>query len=84
MRHAAPVRREIGIRTVFNILGPLTNPAGAQTQLLGVAFPELGETMAEVLRMLGSHRAMIVHGHGGMDELSSPGTPRSGKSAAES
>ena len=73
MRHAAPVRREIGIRTVFNILGPLTNPAGAQTQLLGVAFPELGETMAEVLRMLGSHRAMIVHGHGGMDELSLSG-----------
>ena len=73
MRHAAPVRREIGIRTVFNILGPLTNPARAQTQLLGVAFPELGETMAEVLRMLGSHRAMIVHGHGGMDELSLSG-----------
>ena len=73
MRHAAPVRREIGIRTVFNILGPLTNPAGAQTQLLGVAFPELGEIMAEVLRMLGSHRAMIVHGHGGMDELSLSG-----------
>ncbi len=73
MRHAAPVRREIGIRTVFNILGPLTNPAGAQTQLLGVAFPELGETMAEVLRMLGSRRAMIVHGHGGMDELSLSG-----------
>ena len=73
MRHAAPVRREIGIRTVFNILGPLTNPAGAQTQLLGVAFPELGETMAEVLRTLGSQRAMIVHGHGGMDELSLSG-----------
>ena len=73
MRHAAPVRREIGIRTVFNILGPLTNPAGAQTQLLGVAFLELGETMAEVLRTLGSHRAMIVHGHGGMDELSLSG-----------
>ena len=73
MRHAGPVRREIGIRTVFNILGPLTNPAGAQTQLLGVAFPELGETMAEVLGILGSHRAMIVHGHGGLDELSLSG-----------
>ena len=73
MRYAGPVRREIGIRTVFNILGPLTNPAGAQTQLLGVAFPELGETIAEVLGILGSHRAMIVHGHGGLDELSLSG-----------
>ncbi|MCH7606016.1 MAG: anthranilate phosphoribosyltransferase, partial [Chloroflexi bacterium] len=73
MRHAAPVRREIGIRTVFNILGPLTNPAGAQTQLLGVAFPELGATMAEVLGLLGSHHAMIVHGDGGLDELSLSG-----------
>ena len=73
MRYAGPVRREIGIRTVFNILGPLTNPAGAQTQLLGVAFPELGETMAEVLGMLGANRAMIVHGHGGLDELSLSG-----------
>ena len=73
MRHAAPVRREIGIRTVFNILGPLTNPARAQTQFLGVAFPELGEIMAEVLRLLGAHRAMIVHGHGGLDELSLSG-----------
>ena len=73
MRHAGPVRREIGIRTVFNILGPLTNPAGAQVQLIGVAFPELGATMAEVLRLLGSHRAMIVHGHGGLDEISLSG-----------
>ncbi len=73
MRYAGPVRREIGIRTVFNILGPLTNPAGAQTQLLGVAFPELGETIAEVLGILGAHRAMIVHGHGGLDELSLSG-----------
>ncbi len=73
MRHAGPVRREIGIRTVFNILGPLTNPAGAQTQLLGVAFPELGEIMAEVLGLLGSHHAMIVHGAGGLDEISLSG-----------
>ena len=73
MRHAGPVRREIGIRTVFNILGPLTNPAGAQTQLLGVAFPELGGIMAEVLGLLGSHRAMIVHGAGGLDEISLSG-----------
>ncbi|MBQ11721.1 MAG: anthranilate phosphoribosyltransferase [Planctomyces sp.] len=73
MRYAGPVRREIGIRTVFNILGPLTNPAGAQTQLLGVAFPELGSIMAEVLGLLGSHHAMIVHGHGGLDEISLSG-----------
>ncbi len=73
MRHAGPVRREIGIRTVFNILGPLTNPAGAQTQLLGVAFPELGGIMAEVLVLLGSHHAMIVHGAGGLDEISLSG-----------
>ena len=73
MRHAGPMRREIGIRTVFNILGPLTNPAGAQTQLLGVAFPELGGIMAEVLGLLGSHHAMIVHGAGGLDEISLSG-----------
>ena len=73
MRYAGPVRREIGIRTVFNILGPLTNPAGAQTQLLGVAFSELGGIMAEVLGFLGSHHAMIVHGHGGLDEISLSG-----------
>ncbi len=73
MRYAGPVRREIGIRTVFNILGPLTNPAGAQTQLLGVAFPELGGIMAEVLGFLGSHHAMIVHGHVGLDEISLSG-----------
>ena len=72
-RHAAPVRREIGIRTVFNILGPLTNPAGAQYQLLGVAYPELGQTMAEVLRLLGSRHVLIVHGHGGLDEIALSG-----------
>ena len=68
-RHAVPVRREIGIRTVFNILGPLTNPAGAQHQLVGVAYPELGEKMAEVLCLLGTRHAIIVHGHGGLDEI---------------
>ena len=72
-RHAAPVRREIGIRTVFNVLGPLTNPAGAQYLLLGVAYPELGQTIAEVLRLLGAHHAIIVHGHGGLDEISLSG-----------
>ncbi len=69
MRHAAPVRREVGIRTAFNILGPLTNPAGADYQLLGVADPTLGEKMAQVLRLLGTHHALVVHGEDGMDEL---------------
>ena len=73
MRHAGPVRREIGIRTVFNILGPLTNPAAAQRQLIGVAFPQLGEKMAEVMRLLGSERTMVVHGAGGLDEIALDG-----------
>ncbi len=73
MRHAAPVRREIGIRTVFNILGPLTNPAGAQSQLIGVAFPELGERMAEVMRLLDTHHTLVVHGEGGLDEIALSG-----------
>ena len=73
MRHAAPVRREIGIRTVFNILGPLTNPARAQSQVLGVGNPALGDTMAQVMKLLGAHRVLVVHGHGGMDELSLSG-----------
>ena len=73
MRHAGPVRREIGIRTVFNILGPLTNPAGVQSLLLGVADPDLSETMARVLALLGVNHALVVHGHGGLDELSLSG-----------
>ena len=73
MRHAGPVRREIGIRTVFNILGPLTNPAAAQRQLIGVAFPQLGEKMAEELRLLGSERSLVVHGAGGLDEIALDG-----------
>ena len=73
MRHAGPVRREIGIRTVFNILGPLTNPAGVQNLLLGVADPSLSETMARVLALLGVNHALVVHGHGGLDELSLSG-----------
>ena len=73
MRHAAPVRREIGIRTVFNILGPLTNPASARCQLIGVAFPELGQRMAEVMRLLGSERTLVVHGAGGLDEIALDG-----------
>ena len=70
MRFAGPPRREIGIRTVFNILGPLTNPAGAQRQVLGVADGALGEKMAQVLRLLGSRHALVVHGEDGMDEVS--------------
>jgi len=73
MKHAAPTRREIGVRTVFNILGPLTNPAGAQYQLLGVARPELAATMAAALSRLGSRHAFVVHGNGGVDELSLSG-----------
>jgi anthranilate phosphoribosyltransferase len=73
MRHAGPVRREIGIRTVFNILGPLTNPAGAQSMLVGVAFPELGQKMADVLRLLETHHSIIVHGDGGLDEMTLSG-----------
>ena len=73
MRHAGPVRREIGIRTVFNILGPLTNPAAAQRQLIGVAYPQLGETVAEVMRLLGSERTLVVHGAGGLDEIALDG-----------
>ena len=69
MRFAAGPRREIGIRTVFNILGPLTNPAGANAQLIGVADPAVGETMADVLGRLGSSHALVVHGSDGLDEL---------------
>ena len=70
MRFAAGPRREIGIRTVFNILGPLTNPAGADRQVIGVAEPSLARRMAESLGQLGSHKALIVHGTDGIDELS--------------
>jgi len=73
MRHAAGPRREIGIRTVFNILGPLTNPAGAYGQLLGVADPLVGEKMALTLARLGTQRAIVVHGEEGLDEISISG-----------
>ncbi len=76
MKYAAPVRREIGIRTVFNILGPLTNPAGARRQLIGVYAPELTETLAHVLGLLGSERAFVVHGMVGLDEWSTCGPTR--------
>ena len=70
MRHAAGPRREIGIRTVFNILGPLTNPAGAHAQLLGVADRAVADKMAQALGRLGTQRAMVVHGEEGLDEIS--------------
>jgi len=73
MKFAAPVRRDMGIRTIFNILGPLTNPAGARRQLLGVFNPALTEVLAGVLKELGSEYALVVHGEGGLDELSTIG-----------
>ena len=73
MRHAAPVRRELATRTVFNVLGPLTNPAGARAQVVGVYSPELVPTIADVLVRLGATRAFVVHGAGGIDELSPAG-----------
>jgi anthranilate phosphoribosyltransferase len=70
MRHAASVRTELATRTVFNVLGPLTNPAGARAQVVGVYSAELVRTIAEVLAQLGARRAFVVHGAGGIDELS--------------
>jgi anthranilate phosphoribosyltransferase len=73
MRHAAPIRRELATRTVFNVLGPLTNPAGARAQVVGVYAPELVPTIADVLARLGAERAFVVHGAAGVDELSPAG-----------
>jgi len=73
MKHAAPIRREMGIRTTFNLLGPLTNPAGATRQIVGVPRPELTQVMARALMLLGSTRAWVVHGAGGIDEISTTG-----------
>ena len=70
MKHAAPVRRELGVRTLFNILGPLTNPAGAGNQLIGVFHPDLVGILARVLQRLGSRHVMVVHGIEGLDEIS--------------
>lgn len=72
-RHAVGPRREIGVRTVFNLLGPLTNPAGATRQLTGVAAAEMTERVAQVLALLGSQRALVVHGSDGLDEISISG-----------
>ncbi len=73
MKHAGPVRRELAARTVFNVLGPLTNPAGARAQLVGVYAPEIARTIAEALVRLDARRAYVVHGAGGIDELSPAG-----------
>lgn len=73
MRHAAPVRRELGVRTAFNLLGPLTNPAGATRQLVGVPRPELTELVARALGLLGSECVWVVHAADGLDELTTTG-----------
>jgi anthranilate phosphoribosyltransferase len=73
MKHAGPTRREIGVRTAFNFLGPLTNPAGATRQVVGVGDPAAAPKIAEVLRILGAERAIVVHG-AGLDELPLDGT----------
>ena len=76
MRHAGPVRREIGIRTIFNVLGPLANPAGVKRQLLGVPSAALGERIVTALRELGADRALVVHSADGLDEISPSGPTR--------
>ncbi|QBC45536.1 anthranilate phosphoribosyltransferase [Iodobacter fluviatilis] len=73
MKYVAPIRRELGVRTIFNILGPLTNPAGAENQLMGVFHPDLVGIQARVLQQLGSKHVLIVHGQDGMDEISISG-----------
>ena len=73
MKHAGPVRTELAARTVFNVLGPLTNPAGARAQVVGVYSPALVPVIADVLVRLGARRAFVVHGAGGIDELSPAG-----------
>ncbi|HWQ39301.1 MAG TPA: anthranilate phosphoribosyltransferase, partial [Burkholderiales bacterium] len=73
MKHAAPVRRELGVRTLFNILGPLTNPAGAKNQVMGVFHPDLVGIQARVLQRLGSRHVMVVYGMEGLDEISVSG-----------
>jgi anthranilate phosphoribosyltransferase len=73
MRHVASTRRELGVRTAFNLLGPLTNPAGAARQLVGVPRPELTELVARALAQRGAERAWVVHGADGLDEISTTG-----------
>ena len=79
MKYAAPVRRELGVRTLFNILGPLTNPAGAENQVIGVFHAELVGIVARVLQQLGSRHVMVVHGEDGLDEITIAGKTRIGE-----
>jgi anthranilate phosphoribosyltransferase len=76
MKSVMPVRKQLAVRTVFNVLGPLTNPAGAKGQLMGVFEPGLTETLAEAFRIIGLDRALVVHGRPGLDELSTAGSTR--------
>jgi len=76
MKYAIGPRKEIGVRTVFNVLGPLTNPAGAKRELIGVFSPELTDVFARVLCRLGCERAMVVHGSDGVDEITLSGPTR--------
>ncbi len=79
MKYAAPVRRELGVRTLFNILGPLTNPAGAENQVIGVFHAELVGIVARVLQQLGSRHVMVVNGEDGLDEITTAGKTRIGE-----
>src|SRR5919201_5603397 len=76
MKYVMAARREMGVRTVFNMLGPLTNPAGANAQVIGVYSPALTDPLARVLAELGTHRAFVVHGADGLDEISNTGESR--------
>jgi anthranilate phosphoribosyltransferase len=81
MKHAAPVRKDLGVRTIFNILGPLTNPAGAKNQVLGVFHPDLVGIQVRVLQRLGSKHVMVVYGLDGLDEISISGESMIGELA---
>lgn len=76
MRFVGPARKQMGVRTIFNMLGPLTNPAGAKHQLIGVGIPHIARQLAEVLQVLGSQHAVLVHGEEGLDEVGVVGTTR--------
>src|SRR5205085_7224679 len=76
MKHVAPVRKQLGVRTIFNMLGPLTNPARANAQVIGVYAPYLTEMFAHTLKSLGSLRAFVVHGSDGLDEITITGASR--------